>query len=357
MFRRKKEAEKEYDDYYYDDYYYDDDNDDDDYYYYYYDEDDYDYDEDEEETKSKVVSKKEQKKEQKKESKKEKIEESPVTKDVEAVAKTPEIPAVPVSTPVDGTRTDFVDAVVIAQLDEQRQELEALRLAKAELEKTNTELQTKFATVSALPTHYQQLESDSVSMRAELAAVKAENDRLQAENIQSNEKVGRAEATVRHYQRELSVKQSEIDQLHKKVLNVEATSETDSLLTSENIRLQAELRDLTEALQLSKQHEETITTELVRLKNELIEATSDVTKNDIAEVMLDARAKARQIVEQSRYEANRIVAEAEQELATITRNAETLYQRVYNTKVDSVENFDDLLTKLSVLSAQDRSND
>lgn len=305
MFRRRKKAAEYEEDYYEDDYYYEDG-------YYYEDEDGYYYYDDDED---------------------EEVEEEKSTKKSK-----------------DTSDSGFVDTVVVKQLDDQREELEQLR-------KENTNLKNKFATVSALPKHYQQLEADTTALRAELAKAQTESARLAQELAKEAEKVTRAEATVRHYQREINVKQTEIDELTEKVLNTEPTPVEDSGLKSDNQRLTAQVAELTEHLVNQKAEEERLANELVEVKQQLLNVEPDYNKNDIADVMLDAKAKARQIVEQSKYEANRIVKDAELELVEVTRKAEDLYRKVYVTKMDSTNVFEELLSKLSVLSAKEPDRD
>ena len=325
MFRRKKAVEKvEYyydDDYYYDDYYYDD------------------YDEDDAETEKQDEDKpaKEPKQDKRKESKKGELSETATTDLEEAISSKQ------------------------AEIDKLKQE--------------NADLKAKFATVSALPKHYQQLEADNGVLRQEIETTQASVTSLEERLVAATEQ---AATSDRHFQQEINAKQTDIDQLTEKLLNVESPLEEMAALTTENEALKNGVQELTQkvadltqeqeeltqakeefkneaaelfdSLATSKEQENQLMSELVALKKELLENESDITKNDIADVLIDAKAKARQIVEQSKYEASRIVSEAEKELLYVTNKAENLYTRIYNTKVESTDVFEELLGKLSDLS-------
>lgn len=286
MFRKSKKAKDYYDDYYYDD---------DDYYDDYYYEEYYEEDKEPEKTKSS--------------------------------GSTPKSSAAP-----KGNNFDSL-------LSEKDREL-------ANLKREKEELAMKLSSVQALPNHYQQLEEDSTAMKAELAALRSENTRMTQEIHQNMEVVSRAEASARQFQREINVKQTELDQLTEKMLNVQTAALPDPETEQEKELLKKQVRELRQELTAAKD-------ELLATNSRLIEEGA-ISKEDIAEVMLEAKSKARQIVDQANYDSRRIVSDAERDLENISQDARTLYQKIYATKSDSEMIFEELLRKLTILSDVER---
>lgn len=216
----------------------------------------------------------------------------------------------------------------------------------ANLKREKEELALKLSSVQALPNHYQQLEEDSTAMKAELASLRSENERMTQEIQQNLEVVSRAEASARQFQREINVKQTELDQLTEKMLNLQTAVQPDPETEQEKELLKKQVRELRQELTAAKD-------ELLTTNSRLIDEGA-ISKEDIAEVMLEAKSKARQIVDQANYDSRRIVSDAERDLENISQDARTLYQKIYATKSDSEMIFEELLRKLTILSDVER---
>lgn len=101
--------------------------------------------------------------------------------------------------------------------------------------------------------------------------------------------------------------------------------------------------------------------ELARVKEELRMANlraeqqpGTMHQSDIAQVMLEAQAKARQIVDVANYEAKRKVADAEMELSAVSQEARNYYRKLEKIKSESEVVFSELLRKLETMGDIDR---
>lgn len=96
-------------------------------------------------------------------------------------------------------------------------------------------------------------------------------------------------------------------------------------------------------------------TRAARLEQEVSELkNASMNQSDIAHVMLEAQAKARQIVDVANYEAKRRVADSEMELSAVSQEARNYYRKLEKIKAESEVVFSELLRKLESIGDIDR---
>ncbi|MEG2707654.1 MAG: hypothetical protein RR968_00840 [Vagococcus sp.] len=132
---------------------------------------------------------------------------------------------------------------------------------------------------------------------------------------------------------ELASEKSRATRLEKEVAELKGSQ------TPEVSSLQAELAQVKEEL---------------RLANLKAEQNGSMNQSDIAHVMLEAQAKARQIVDVANYEAKRRVADSEMELSAVSQEARNYYRKLEKIKAESEVVFSELLRKLESIGDIDR---
>lgn len=310
MFRRKKKVEQDYsyyDDYDYDDYDYDDYDydyeEDDDYDYDYEEDDDYDYDDEYDYDDSYDDD-----------------------EDYDYEEEYEEEVVIPTKKSSSGNSN--IEAQLRKELEEKQREILTLKQEKADLD-------VQFASLQALPKHYQQLEEEQGSMIEKVNALENEKAELLV-------RVQHAENVASQYEGEIITKQAEIDNLADKLLN--STNDTD-----DSGRMEA----LLDELEMTKRDLQSTRSRLRQLED----SVPNYTKEDIAEVMLEAQAKARKIIDRANYDSKRIVVEAEKDLANIGQDARVHLERIRSVKEESTEIFDSLLSRLETIVELDRTRE
>ncbi len=203
-------------------------------------------------------------------------------------------------------------------------------------EKENLELQ--YASIKALPKHYQQVEEEKETLKKDLRQAKEEERFIRDESLHLKEEKQQLDIELRQFKKELAYKQDEVDRLTSQVLNSSSFNKDDEE------KLKMELAAVKE--------------ELRRASDKLVERRDflrdqQITKEEIADVMLDAKAKARQILDEANYEGRRIVDDAKNEMNIVNKEAKVFYQRMLRTREDSEQLFDELLRKLATISQEE----
>lgn len=131
-------------------------------------------------------------------------------------------------------------------------------------------------------------------------------------------------------------------------------------LTSEKTRaarLEQEINDMrsNQSPELGDLQQELLRTkEELRLANLRADQSGSMNQADIAQVMLEAQAKARQIVDVANYEAKRRVADSDMELSAVSQEARNYYRKLEKIKAESEVVFSELLRKLESIGDIDR---
>ena len=161
---------------------------------------------------------------------------------------------------------------------------------------------------------------------------------------------------------ELRENQRIIDELEQEINGMRTQQErlTASLtdLSGERSRAQ-ELEEEVQKLRSESSPEiEVLQEELRQTKEQLRRARSQqqigMNQSDIAQVMIEAQSKAREIVETANQEAKRRIVDAESELSTISQEARNYYRKLESIKYESESVFSELLRKLEKIGDIDR---
>ena len=166
-------------------------------------------------------------------------------------------------------------------------------------------------------------------------------------NVEFEKEVSKLTQTISRLQQENQGKQSEVEQLTVKLLDVSTTTENLA-------KLEQEARDFRESQIVAEK-------KITELQREL-DSDAD-RRSSIADVMIDAKDSSKQIVSRAEFEAHqilekaklkasRMVSEASTELAMIQKEAADYYRQLAYTKEESVVVFEQLLTKLSDLKGK-----
>lgn len=136
-------------------------------------------------------------------------------------------------------------------------------------------------------------------------------------------------------ERKLITAQIKIDELTKQLNESDSSSLKVVQLERENIQLRARLAELER--------------ELDNLQSSGDDAAS---KEAIAEVMLEAQRKAREITDNANYEvkeARKLLSHAEYELELVTRDARNYYRQVEDARAEADRLFNEMLKNLGTL--------
>lgn len=187
------------------------------------------------------------------------------------------------------------------------------KIQQLQNEKETIELQ--YSAVKALPKHYEELEKEKMNLQLKLQEVQLTQNSDDRRVSELEGKLKQSQLELDNLKLELEAKQQELDKLSEKLLNLpEETNKQQSEVTGVIVQ------------DIGQQKEE------------------------IANVLLEARAQARQIIDQANYQARHKMVDAENELKQVQANASSFYRRVEQTKFESDIVFEELLGKLSQLS-------
>lgn len=214
------------------------------------------------------------------------------------------------------------------QLQEQLRELKAeLRknqrtLTKVEsernaLEETNTSLENELATVQAVPKDYEARIVELQQLQRRYDELSRESTRQSDELDLNRKKADRFAQKVRQYEQELLAKQDEINKLSEDRIVIMSNDPvtTDTATYEELSRLRQELDSARRRL---AQQEFTNETKL--------------SKEDIGEVLIEAKRQAKEIVNQANHRAQLINEEVQRKAVILKRleQAEREYTNYYN---------------------------
>lgn len=226
---------------------------------------------------------------------------------------------------------------------EQDQSMDQEILEKEDVQRRLTELEAKLS-------HAKELENKLISkyeeeleknQKFELTMKKKEQELTDMnEKLSQTEQLEKELEELKNNQRVINDLQQELSNMRQQQEDVTTSlTELRSAKTPEVTDLQMELAQVKEELRLSK----------LRADQGL-----SMSQSDIASVMLEAQAKARQIVDVANYEAKRRVADSETELSAISQEARNYYRKLEKLRVDSEIIFSDLLRKLETMGDIDR---
>lgn len=255
----------------------------------------------------------------------------------------------------------------IKDIEALQQELEKLR-AKPSVESAETEeIKRTVKELEEQLNHSKQLETQ-LAKRYEEELEKNQNRELEMkkkeqELTEMNEKLSQTEqlekelAELRDNQKVISELQNELSNMRDQQQEV-----TSSLteLTSEKSRAARLEQEVMELRSNQNSDVSDVQNELLRVKEELrlanlrAEQNGAMNQSDIAQVMLEAQAKARQIVDVANYEAKRRVADSEMELSAVSQEARNYYRKLEKIKSESEVVFAELLRKLESIGDIDR---
>lgn len=164
-------------------------------------------------------------------------------------------------------------------------------------------------------------------------------------------------AELRENQKAIYELQQELSNMREQQAEV-TTSLTE--LASEKTRAARLEQEVSELKNAGTPEVGNLQAELARVKEELrlanlkAEQNASMNQSDIAHVMLEAQAKARQIVDVANYEAKRRVADSEMELSAVSQEARNYYRKLEKIKAESEVVFSELLRKLESIGDIDR---
>lgn len=209
-----------------------------------------------------------------------------------------------------------------------------------------------------------ELETELINRyEAEIANNKNFITKNEQELAEMNEKLSQTEglelelAELKANQQAILDLQQELSNMRQQQADVTASLTELASEKTRAARLEQEVSDLK-----SVQSPDTVSlqAELIRVKEELrlanlaAEQNTSMNQADIAHVMLEAQAKARQIVDVANYEAKRRVADSEMELSAVSQEARNYYRKLEKLKADSEVVFSELLRKLESIGDIDR---
>lgn len=218
-------------------------------------------------------------------------------------------------------------------------------------------------TVESL-THSIEEHSDQEKEQLKLDELNRELDELGTQLAHSKEL--ETELTKKYEQElaELRENQKTINTLEKELMDMKAQQERVTTGLTELSAQKSKADSLAMEVETLKNNQNpdvfALQAELTRVKEELrhanmrAEQSGTMNQSDIAQVMLEAQAKARQIVDVANYEAKRRVADAEMELSAVSQEARNYYRKLEKTKAESEVVFGELLRKLESIGDIDR---
>lgn len=176
-------------------------------------------------------------------------------------------------------------------------------------------------------------ENDSIK----ILELQRENDQLRRENHQlKNARIQLNQIKERNeeLQQLLNKKQQETEKLSDQLLSFQSESGNELQLTESLRIMQERLNKTMKELQKYKQEN----------------PVAGLSKDDLADIFLDAKANANRILESAQEEADHILQEAYAELDGIQRESAQLYQRVIELKAQTDYSFDDIIAKVDTLN-------
>ena len=196
--------------------------------------------------------------------------------------------------------------------EELKKQLGAANQKIQQLQSEKEAIELQYSAVKALPKHYEELEKEKMNLQLKLQEVQLTQNSDGQKVSELEGKLEKYQTEMNNLKQELEAKQQELDTLSEKLLNLPEETSKESV--------------------------------------DVIPQDLGQQKEEIANVLLEARAQARQIVEQANYHARHKMLDAENELKQVKENAVSFYKRVEQTKFESDIVFEELLGKLSQLS-------
>lgn len=223
------------------------------------------------------------------------------------------------------------------------------QLAIADLQRTIKELEDELSQSKALETTLiKEYEEKILIYQKDAMTLESREQELSEMNEQFETQLSQTEKLEKELA-ELKENQQMINQLERELSDMKVQQE----------RVASSLTDLQSAP--ANQDTLALQQELARVKEELRMANlraeqqpGTMHQSDIAQVMLEAQAKARQIVDVANYEAKRKVADAEMELSAVSQEARNYYRKLEKIKSESEVVFSELLRKLETMGDIDR---
>lgn len=249
-------------------------------------------------------------------------------------------------------------------LTESQTAYEKEQLIGNELSRELSELEAEIEQMKEIETDLTRHYEEKLS---EMSENKNETDKSERELADMNEKLEKEVSQREKLEKELAElrdNQELMTNLEKEIMNMKTQQQTVATslaeLSSEkekNQKLAAELEQAKQLdgtdIQAMKRELDQVKTEL-RIANDQLSQAGGMNQSDIAQVMLEAQARARQIVEVANYEAKRKVSEAETELSVVSQEARNYYRKLTRLKAESEVIFSDLLRKLDSIGNVDR---
>lgn len=191
-----------------------------------------------------------------------------------------------------------------------------LRLEKNNVKEQQTEikgLENELATITAVPKDYE-------TRMLELRQVKSQYNQLLQENTNqldelaiSRKKVERYTEKIRQFEKELLLKQEEIERLLSDQVIIRTNEVTDTAVYEELANVRQELAAANRKLELTSVSE------------------TNLSKEDIGEVLLDAKKQAKEIIYLAQRQANTVTQEIKHKAIVLKRleRAEKEYNNYY----------------------------
>ena len=249
-------------------------------------------------------------------------------------------------------KASFVDDDELKELQEENEQMRAdIRNFKAELRKNNRQMNKLQAEVDDLRQVNQELENDLATTQAvpkdydsrmsELQQVKSQYNNLLRENNRqldeldlNRKKAERFSNKIKQYEQELLAKQEEIDKLSEEriVIMGSDTTEVDNATYEELAHLRQELE-----------------TAKRRLAQQEVESGTQLSNEDIGEVLLEAKRQAKEIVNQANHRAQLVSDETKRKAGFLKRleKAEqeynNYYKRIKDVKEESEQAFNQII--------------
>lgn len=212
--------------------------------------------------------------------------------------------------------------------------------------------QSKALETELIKRYETEIENNKIEMKKNEQELTEMNER-----ISQTEELEKELAELRENQKAIQELQQELSSMRNQQAEVTTSLTELASEKSRAARLEQEVSELkaTQTPEVSElQGELARVKEELRLANLRADQGSSMNQSDIAHVMLEAQAKARQIVDVANYEAKRRVADSEMELSAVSQEARNYYRKLEKIKAESEVVFAELLRKLESIGDIDR---
>ncbi|MFD2386986.1 coiled-coil domain-containing protein [Enterococcus rivorum] len=208
-----------------------------------------------------------------------------------------------------------------------QEEIESLHL-------TNQSIENELATVQAMPKDYEARLAELKQVKIQYNGLLRENNRYLDELDLSRRKVERYASKIKQFEKELTLKQEEIDKLseHQVVVTPAETKVVDTSAYEELARVKSEL--------------ETAKRQLVQKE---AESSVQLSKEELGEILIEAKRQAKEIINQANRRAQLVEEETNRkavvlkQLEKATKEYASYYNRIKNVQEESEHAFNQII--------------